>query len=98
MCDLFLFTIIIQFYPTNVYSRTRTEEKMKTTIQIEFFPNFFSYFFFVCDHLLCYSRKRKHRGYIFFLLDIHLFEQQKIMITHTHEQTAIKKERRSLNE
>jgi hypothetical protein len=33
--------------------------------------------------------KRKDRGRLF--LDIHLFEQQKIMITHTHKQTDIKK-------
>jgi hypothetical protein len=44
--------------------------------------------------------KRKDRGRLF--LDIHLFEQQKIMITHTHKQTDIKKrgkeKRKSMNE
>jgi len=44
----------------------------------------------VCDHFYVVIREKENIE-IFVFLDIQLFEQQKIMITHTHEQTDIKK-------
>ena len=88
------------FCPINVYRRTRTkqrerkkETKRKNTEMIFFQNVFFVVTFFVCDHRSCYSEAKENIENDS-SLDIHSFEQQMRMITHTHKQTDIKKRRR----
>jgi hypothetical protein len=69
-----------------IYARAQKRKKHR--------DNFFLIFlvtFFLCVIIYNVIREKENIE-IFVFLDIHLFEQQKIMITHTHKQTDIKKE------
>lgn len=103
MCDLFLFTIIIQFLssvkeifcPINVYRRTRTKQRerernKKKKHRDDFYLNFFVVTFF-CVWSIDVVIREKANIESSSCLDIHSFEQQKRMITRTHKQTDIKK-------